>query len=108
MKTILNEQDIHIHNYPTNNGLSQNDSGSNNDTPTDNSTDNYGSNPAPLNDKLNINQNLMDNQVSKFMANKNNEQKPLDVKEVFIRNHIRRYQRKPSIGMLKNEFGSYS
>lgn len=50
----------------------------------------------------------VNHQVAKVIANKvMRSGKPKDLKEVFIRQHVRRYFRKPSIGMMKQKFGKH-
>ncbi len=59
-----------------------------------------------------VNQQKIDLQVSKFMNKKlgikDDKDDKAQFKEVFIKNHIRRYQRKPSIGMMKQSFGVHN
>ncbi len=60
-----------------------------------------------------VNQQQIDLQVSKFMNKKlgikdNEKKNDAQFKEVFVKNHIRRYQRKPSIGLMKQAFGVHN
>jgi|GEM_PF-5554188 len=134
-KKIMEAQEIHIHNYPTGSSSSSKQSS---DTTSSNSSDDTSSNSSVNSDANQSSQSTQTNQglqssqpsqspstdqkVAKFMNNRNpnvsssssNDQKKndnksmKDFKEVFIRNHVRRYRRKPSIGLMKQTFGAHS
>jgi len=121
---MINEQEIHIHNYPTDSkgGASDKSSSSSSDgqgSSSSNDTQTNNSNTATSGQNNQTSQGLQKQnsqvQVGKVMdsrqsdAPKKKDEKGMkDFKEVFIRNHIRKYKRKPAIGLMKQTFGVHS
>lgn len=133
---ILNEQEIHVHHHYAGSD-SGSSSKSSSDTKSDSGSSSKSSSDTKSDDKQTpdqiaaasqvdaqmqqqsheqekaINQQQVDLQVSKFMNKKlgikdTGKKDDAQFKEVFIKNHIRRYQRKPSIGMMKQTFGVHN
>ncbi len=129
---MIKEQEIHVHHHyggsdsssnSKSNSDTKSESKSNSDTKSD---DKQTADQAAVASQVDaqmqqqdheqekaVNQQKTDLQISKFMNKKlgikDTEKKDnAQFKEVFIKNHIRRYQRKPSIGMMKQTFGVHN
>lgn len=114
---LIRENEVHIHNYhkgysgPLSPGDSSGDTGSvsqsnqsDSNNPQQNSSTNALSSSHPTGQG--ISQQNTNQQVSKFMSTSPKKAVDMkDFKEVFIKNHVRRYRRKPSIGLMKQTFG---
>lgn len=130
-RNLLETQQIHIHNYGTGSKSGQSssssspDSGSGETGSTDTSqasTQNASSSQSNQTSQgldSQTNQGLQkqntQRQVGKMMDSrqpetkkKKDEKSMKDFKEVFVRNHVRKYKRKPSIGLMKQTFGTHS
>lgn len=125
---ILETQQIHIHNYPTGSKGSSSTSsssdpgdtgsGDTSQASTQNASSNQNSQTSQGLDSQ-TNQGLQkqntNRQVGKLMDSrqpqsqkKKDEKGMKDFKEVFVRNHVRKYKRKPSIGLMKQTFGTHN
>jgi len=128
---LINENEVHIHNYhkgyggPSSSDSSDSSSSAGSSSQSDqsgsqqNSSTNASnsSHPSGQGQTQTQGQGLAkqtaNQQATKFMASSSpkktadtkNKKDMKDFKEVFIKNHVRRYRRKPSIGLMKQTFG---
>ena len=124
---IIKEQELHIHHHYSGSDSSKSDSTKQQSSSKSSDSSDSKSTPDQPDEKTivdaqmqqqdhqqekEVNQQKIDHQISKFMNKKlgikDDKSDEAQFKEVFIKNHIRRYQRKPSIGMMKKTFGVHN
>jgi len=130
---MIAEQEIHIHNYPSDSSSSSKDSSSGDKGSSDKgSSEKSASTTADGNSTATSStttQNSQNNQTSQGLQKQNTQREVgkmmdrrqpqsdqkakdkkgmKDFKEVFVRNHVRKYKRRPSIGLMKQTFGVHN